>query len=119
MRWRNWSGRGGSPSSKSCSVESAFIGSDAGHSVLLTAHEFQETEERFASRANRKNQEYGKNCEKDAAPAKGGGEAGADFGTLNYSERLNVAITGNKTMKVAILAINQRTYRAIVSFTAE
>ena len=78
-----------------------------------------QAEERFASQANRRNQEYGQNCEKDAAPAKRGGEADADFGTLNYSERLNVAITGNKTMKVAILAINQRTYRAIVSFAAE
>lgn len=47
------------------------------------------------------------------------GEADADFGTLNYSERLNAAITGSKTMRVAILAINQRTYRAIVSFAAE
>lgn len=30
-----------------------------------------QTEERFASQANRRNQEYGQNCEKDAAPAKG------------------------------------------------
>lgn len=61
----------------------------------------------------------GRTVKKMPRQPRGGGEAGADFGTLNYSERLNVAITGNKTMKVAILAINQRTYRAIVSFAAE
>jgi hypothetical protein len=77
-------------------------------------HELQGVHESFQSREIGN---AGRTAEKMPRQPRGGGRRG--LGNADYSEMLREAITGKKTMAAAMLATNQRTYRAIVSFAAE